>query len=148
EHPRRARGQLRTAELLAVHLDAGALAQRRRDRALEFQVELGGEVVAALGDRAGRADAVHEALGGSVEDLTGDRQQIVQLGWRGWVGVRVGGHAWLSPVGGSGQRTAARASGRVNRPAYSALPTIAPSTPSGTRPAMATRSSMADTPPE
>ena len=44
--------------------------------------------------------------------------------------------------------TASSASSRVNALAYSALPTIAPSTPSGTRAAMARRSSREETPPE
>src|SRR5699024_2476119 len=44
--------------------------------------------------------------------------------------------------------TAARASGRVNRSAYSALPTIAPSTPMSASPAIARRSTSRETPPE
>ena len=43
--------------------------------------------------------------------------------------------------------TAARASCRVNAPAYRALPTMAPSTPSDVRPARARRSSRLDPPP-
>src|SRR5450755_2493040 len=43
--------------------------------------------------------------------------------------------------------TALSASSRVNAPAYRALPTIAPSTPSGTRAAIASRSARLETPP-
>src|SRR5215470_538671 len=43
--------------------------------------------------------------------------------------------------------TASSASSRVNAPAYSALPTMAPSTPSGASAASARRSSRLDTPP-
>ncbi len=63
--------------------------------------------------------------------------------------------ALLRPVTGGGERrtpspqaTAARASGRVNAPAYKAFPTMAPSTPSGASAARSTRSCRLDTPPE
>src|ERR1019366_2797591 len=45
-------------------------------------------------------------------------------------------------------RAAASACGSVNAPAYSALPTIAPSTPSGTSSRRSTRSCRLDTPPD
>src|SRR5204862_417359 len=51
--------------------------------------------------------------------------------------LAAGGHA----------ETSASASCRVNAPAYNAFPTIAPSTPTGTREAMACRSASEDTPP-
>src|SRR5699024_930924 len=70
---------------------------------------------------------------------------------------------WQGPALSVGQRATVRevvrqrchgrpatpsASGRVNAPAYSALPTIAPSTPSSVSSRNARRSSRLDTPPE
>src|SRR3954452_13321878 len=46
------------------------------------------------------------------------------------------------------ERVSARASSSVNRPSYSAVPMIAPSTPSGTRSAIAERSASSVIPPE
>src|SRR5699024_2698128 len=60
-------------------------------------------------------------------------------GERGW-GWQVAGH--------QGRPATSRAWGRVNAPAYRALPTIAPSTPAGTRSRRAAMSSRLEMPPE
>src|SRR5690606_42132794 len=63
--------------------------------------------------------------------------------------IFVGVPALHAPHGiGCHRATASSASSRVNALAYRALPTMAPSTPSGTWPAMARRSSSEETPPE
>ena len=92
------------AELLAVHADAGRLLQRLDDLTFDRQVDLGGEVVALLGDRGLRAVTGDERLGRVVEDRRGLGDQSVEVERR-------------PAPSGSYRLTAASASGRVNRPA-------------------------------
>ena len=68
EHPHQGRIDRRTAELLAVHADSGRLLQRLDHLAFDGEVDLGGEVVALLGDRGLRAVPDDERLGRRVED--------------------------------------------------------------------------------
>src|SRR5690606_19860479 len=79
-----------------------------------------------------------------------DPRQRHETGGRAGVDRRAGRPdrapaAVLTPAYGA---TAASASGIVNAPEYSALPTIAPSTPMPVSDAMARRSSRLETPPE
>ena len=67
------------AELLAVYADAGRGLQRLDDLTFDRQVDLGGEVVAQLGDCRRRPVACDERLRRVVEDHRGLGHQCVEL---------------------------------------------------------------------
>ncbi len=104
-----------TAEFLAVHLDAGLLEQLRGQPLLERKIYLGGKITPALADRTRGADTGDELIVDAVEKPTRNREKFVEVTRR----------SHLENLSGN----CCQCFGRVKRPAYNALPTIAPSTP-------------------